>query len=262
MPAPRPASPVAARRSVPALPWASRRPLALPRLALPLLFALAACTIEDRNPNRAQRDGPVAPPSANAPDGILAGTPADADTLLVDVQSLDSTIRVDLRYRDSVNFTGAPLPGYEANRALLHRDAAAALARVQAHLREQGLSLLVYDAYRPVRATTEMVAWAERTGQSALITDGYIADRSRHNLGVAIDCTLVDLTTGEPLDMGTPYDTFNESAHTANATGLIAERRLRFVTAMAREGFVNYDREWWHYSYAVSPVLRFDVPVR
>jgi zinc D-Ala-D-Ala dipeptidase len=224
--------------------------------------ALLACTIEDRTPGRSDGSRPEAPPSANAPDGIPTGTAADADTLLVDVQLLDNTIRVDLRYRDADNFTGAPLPGYEANRAFLHREAAAALARVQAALREEGLSLLVYDAYRPVRATLAMVSWAEQTGQSTLITDGYIADRSRHNLGVAIDCTLVDLETGEPLDMGTPFDTFNEAAHTANARGVFAERRLRFVTAMAREGFVNYDREWWHYSYAASPLLRFDVPVR
>jgi len=223
---------------------------------------LTACTIEDRTPGRSDGSGPEAPPFANAPDGIPTGTTADADTLLVDVQALDSTIRVDMRYRDANNFTGAPLPGYDANRALLHRDAAAALARVQASLRENGLSLLVYDAYRPVRATLAMVAWAEQTGQNALITDGYIADRSRHNLGVAIDCTLVDLATGEPLDMGTPYDTFNEAAHTANAFGVIAERRLRLVIAMAREGFVNYDREWWHYSYAAAPLLRFDVPVQ
>jgi zinc D-Ala-D-Ala dipeptidase len=239
-------------------------PSTLRQIALAAFAAtvLTACTIENRTPGRSDGSRPEAPPSANAPDGIPTGTAADADTLLVDVQMLDSTIRVDMRYRDAGNFTGAPLPGYEANRAFLHRDAAAALARVQASLREQGLSLLVYDAYRPVRATMAMVAWAEQSGQNALITDGYIADRSRHNLGVAVDCTLVDLTTGEPLDMGTPYDTFTEAANTANALGVIAERRLRFVTAMAREGFVNYDREWWHYSYAAAPLLRFDVPVQ
>jgi D-alanyl-D-alanine dipeptidase len=223
---------------------------------------LAACAIEDRAPDRPSRTGPVAPARVNVSDAVATGTPADADSLLVDVQSLDSTIRVDLRYRDRGNFTGAPLPGYEANRALLHRDAAAALARVQAHLRDQGLGLLVYDAYRPVRATLAMVAWADAVGRADLITDGYIADRSRHNLGVAIDCTLVELATGTPLDMGTPYDTFDSTAHTANARGVVAEHRLRFVTAMAREGFVNYDREWWHFSFDVSPVLRFDVPVR
>jgi zinc D-Ala-D-Ala dipeptidase len=229
---------------------------------LVLLLALAACTIENRTPGRAANASPSAPASANAPAGLVMGTAADADTLLVDVTSLDSTIRVDLRYRDSANFTGAPLPGYEANRALLHRNAAAALARVQASLREEGLGLLVWDAYRPARATEAMVEWAHRENRDDLVTNGYIADRSRHNLGVAIDCTLIELATGTVLDMGTPFDTFSEAAHTANATGEVAVHRLRFVTAMAREGFMTYDREWWHFSYTVPTPLRFDVPIR
>jgi len=226
------------------------------------LLVLAACTIENRTPAATNSDAIGAPPSINAPDGVVLGTAADADSLLVDVRSLDSTILVDLRYRDSSNFTGAPLPGYEANRALLHRSAAAALARVQLSLRAEGLSVKVLDAYRPVRATTAMVTWATQTGREDLISNGYIADRSLHNLGVAIDCTLVDLATGAELDMGTPYDTFTDSAHTANAVGQVAVNRLRFVTAMAREGFANYDKEWWHYSYVVTSPLRFDVPIR
>ncbi len=232
------------------------------RWPLTALLLLAACTIENRTPGMAKGDAIGAPPSINAPDGLILGTAADADTLLVDVRSLDSTILVDMRYRDSSNFTGAPLPGYEANRALLHHEAAAALARVQLSLRAEGLSLKVLDAYRPVRATGAMVTWATATGREDLISDGYIADRSRHNLGVAIDCTLVDLSTGAELDMGTPYDTFSDAAHTANAVGQVAVNRLRFVTAMAREGFANYDKEWWHYSYVVTSPLRFDVPIR
>ena len=231
---------------------------------------VGGCTIEDHTPGRdgaataliADSANPTSPASVNAPSDVIAGTQADADTLLVDVQSLDSTILVDMRYRDSANFTGAPLPGYNANRAFLHRDAAAALARVQAHLREQGLSLKVWDAYRPVRATEAIVAWTRQAGREDLVTDGYIADRSRHNLGVAIDLTLVDLATGTELDMGTPYDTFSADAHTANARDSVAVNRLRFVTAMAREGFANYDKEWWHFSYTVSTPLRFDVPIR
>ncbi len=226
------------------------------------LVALTGCTIEDRTPPGGVATSPDNPAAANNTDDIPSGSSADADTLLVDIRSLDSTIIVDMRYRDTGNFTGAPLPGYEGNRALLHREAAAALARVQEDLREQGLSLKVWDAYRPVRATAAMVAWTERTGREDLLADGYIASRSRHNLGVAIDLTLVDIVTGSELDMGTPYDTFSEMAHTANAAGDVAVNRLRFVTAMAREGFANYDREWWHYSYTVASPLRFDVPIR
>ena len=190
-----------------------------------------------------------------APDSV-------AHRLLADVQEIDSTIEVEARYHGSNNFTGAPLPGYDANRALLRREAAMALGRVQARLSRQGLRLLVYDGYRPVRATLAMVDWAERTGQVSLLDGGYIARRSRHNMGVAVDLTAVSLDTGKPLDMGTPFDTFDESAHTANATGQVARNRAILVDAMEAEGFVNYEQEWWHFSYSVSSPVPFDVPVR
>src|ERR1051325_281879 len=94
--------------------------------------------------------------SAEAPPAQL-GSDAGAEWLLVDVRSVDSTIQVDARYAGSNNFTGAPLPGYEAPKALLRREAAVALGRVQRRLRTGGLGLKVFDGYRPVRATTEMV---------------------------------------------------------------------------------------------------------
>lgn len=198
--------------------------------------------------------GPQDPGYVMAPDRA-------ADSLLVDVQSLDSTIEVEMRYGTPDNFTGAPLPGYDANRAFLRREAAEALARVQARLRARDLGLRIYDAYRPFRATTAMVEWAERTGQAHLLDDGYIARRSRHNMGVAIDLTLVYRPTGAVLEMGTPYDTFSEAAHTANAEGEIRRNRQTLVEAMAAEGFENYDMEWWHFSYSVESPVPFDRPI-
>ncbi len=200
--------------------------------------------------------------SVRAADDIPTGSAADADSLLVDLRSLDRSIVVDLRYRGTDNFTGAPLPGYEANRAFLHRDAARAFARVQQSLASQGLGLKVFDGYRPVRATLAMVAWTQRVGRESLVRDGYISDRSRHNLGVAVDCTLIDRATGRELEMGTPFDTFSPAAHTANATGEAARNRAKFVAAMQREGFANYEQEWWHYSYVVANPRRFDVVIR
>ena len=185
-----------------------------------------------------------------------------AARLLADVRDIDSTIRVEARYFTSNNFTGAPLAGYEADRALLRREAAVALGKVQQRLARQGLGLLVYDGYRPVRGTQAMVEWAERTGRVSLLDDGYIARRSRHNMGVAVDLTVVSLAIGEPLDMGTPFDTFDESAHTANATGEVARNRSVLVDAMEAEGFVNYEQEWWHFSFEVSHPVPFDMPVR
>ena len=195
------------------------------------------------------------PPLPIAPD-------AAAETLLVDIRSRDSTIRVDARYATSNNFTGKPLPGYETSRALLRREAAGALARVQARLRSEGLGLLVYDGYRPVRATLAMVDWAKRTSREDLLNQGYIARRSRHNLGLAVDLTLVELGTGVELDMGTPFDTFAEAAHTANAQGRARRNRQILVRAMEAEGFSNYDQEWWHFSYPVEGALPFDKVIR
>ena len=228
----------------------------MPQRTAAILFALLlACA-----PPPANAPAPVAPPvntaeTAVAPDAV-------ADSLLTEVQTLDSTIVVEMRYATPNNFTSAPLPGYSANRAYLRREAASSLARVQRDLRARGLGLKIFDAYRPVRATLAMVDWTERVNRTDLLRDGYIASRSRHNLGLAIDLTLISLATGRELEMGTPFDTFSAAAHTANASGEAAANRQILKAAMEREGFVNYDQEWWHFSFDVPNPLRFDRPIR
>ena len=220
-----------------------------------LLAGCARSSATARPPAPAEASGAPtsidAPPQPVAPDAL-------ADSVLVDVRSADSTIQVDARYATPNNFTGAPLPGYNASRALLRREVATALARVQARLRTGDMGLRVFDGYRPVRATLAMVDWAERTGRRALLDSGYIARRSRHNLGVAVDLTLVDLATGTEVPMGTPFDTFTEAAHTANAEGRVRRYREILVRAMESEGFSNYDQEWWHFSFDLPNPLRFD----
>lgn len=210
---------------------------------------------------RARPPVPVAPQPINTPEAAIAPDIV-ADSLLVDVRTIEPGIVVDLRYATANNFTGAPLPGYSANRAYLRREAAAALGRVHRSLGAQGLGLKVFDAYRPARATDAMVDWTRRVSREDLLRDGYIASRSRHNLGVAIDLTLIDLTSGAELDMGTPFDTFTTAAHTANASGQVAVNRQTLKAAMEREGFTNYDQEWWHFSYSVPDPPRFDWVIR
>jgi D-alanyl-D-alanine dipeptidase len=228
--------------------------------AQPALTA-AVCLLVACHQNPPPPDSSPAAASVNTPPLPIAPDAA-AETLLVDIRSRDSTIRVDARYATSKIFTGMPLAGYEAPRALLRREAAVALARVQARLRSQGLGLLVYDGYRPVRATLAMVDWAKRTGREDLLKQGYIARRSRHNLGLAVDLTLVEVGTGVELDMGTAFDTFAEAAHTANAEGRVRRNRQILVRAMEAEGFSNYDQEWWHFSYPVAGALPFDKVIR
>lgn len=203
--------------------------------------------------------------SAAAVQANAAEQPTAPDSLarrqLAELVATVPGIRLDLRYPTANNFTGAPLPGYGVSRAFLRREAATALARVQRRLERQGYGLEVWDAYRPVRATLAMVAWCERTGNTRLLDDGYIARRSRHNQGVAIDLTVIDLRTGRELEMGTPFDEFTARAHTANAAGAVAEHRAILGKAMAAEGFVNYEDEWWHFSFAVPDPVPYDLPL-
>ncbi len=208
------------------------------------------------------------PPQATAPSSTVPVIPSTTVSPraapppgLVDVQDLEPSIVVALNKLTSDNFTGQPLPGYEANRAFLRPQGAQALANVQRRLAPRRLGLKVYDAYRPARATRAMVAWARAQGRGDLVGP-YIASVSYHNSGQAVDLTLIDLATGQELDMGTPYETFTPAAHTANATGPAAGNRALLVDAMHAEGFSNYEGEWWHFNYFVSDAAILDEPVR
>jgi zinc D-Ala-D-Ala dipeptidase len=199
-------------------------------------------------------------PAASRPR-VITGT-AGADSLLVDVRSLDPTIQTDLRYATANNFTGAPLPGYEAARALLRPEAAAALARVQASLRSKGLGLRILDAYRPLRASRAMVEWAQRTGNRSLLRSGYIAERSRHNLGASVDVTLVDLARGTEIMPTTAFDNFTGSADSADTTGQAMRYRKILVQAMESEGFTPYGQAWWHFNYPLEDATPLDQVIR
>jgi D-alanyl-D-alanine dipeptidase len=222
--------------------------------AIVVVFAvLAGCGQSPRTSSG--RPAPRVTADVIAPDSV-------ARTRMTDVQTLDASIIVELRYATSNNFTGAPLPGYEANRAYLRREAAQALADANRALADFGLALRVWDAYRPVRATSAMVEWARRARREDLFRDGYISARSRHNVGAAVDVTLVDRKTGRELEMGTEYDTFSAAAHTANATGEAASNRNLLLRMLERVGFTNYEKEWWHFSYPVADAPRFDLVIR
>jgi len=130
-------------------------------------------------PSRRRRELVEAPPTPIGPDSL-------ADALLVDVRSVDSTIRVDVRYATANNFTGAPLRATTTARILLRREAAEALGRVQQRLRTGGLGLRVFDGYRPVRATLAMVRLGGAHGRGRCSTaDTCPAEPA--NMGVAVD---------------------------------------------------------------------------
>lgn len=181
----------------------------------------------------------------------------------VDLLAVLPEARFHIGYHRADNFTGAPLPGYGAAGAWLIAPAADALTLVQHALLAEGLTLLIYDAYRPVRATRAMVAWALSTGSAHLLEEGYIARRSFHSRGIAVDLTLADRHSGAPLDMGTAWDVFHPDSHLASAVGHARQARLHLHAHMYAAGWLPFEKEWWHFNFPCHPAPeppRLDVP--
>src|SRR5918992_2233040 len=189
-----------------------------------------------------------------------AGSPAHRRAGLVDLLRYAPGLRVELVYRTRRNLTGRRLPGYCRDWALMLEPAARDLARVQRRLRRRGLGLLILDAYRPARASRALVRWAQRSGRGDLVGT-YIAERSRHNTGSAVDLTLVRASDGKRLPMGSGYDELGPRAHTRNASGRALRNRLVLQRAMPRFGFTPYWREWWHFEHRVTGARYLDLPL-
>lgn len=197
----------------------------------------------------------------------------------VDLRQAVPELQIDVRYYGNDNFVGERIDGYEAPRCYLTRPAAQALVRVQRRLAPFGLGLKVFDAYRPQRAVEHFVRWARALDdtrmkqryypdvrKAMLFEKGYIAARSGHSRGSTIDLTLIDLVSGEALDMGTPFDFFSSRSWSKNADITPQQRanRLLLRSVMLAEGFRPLQEEWWHFTLANEPYpdTYFDVPIR
>jgi len=199
---------------------------------------------------------------------------------LVDITQLAPGIRLDMRYATANNFTGRPVPGYDAPKCFLLRPAATALAQVDADLRAEGYALQLFDCYRPAQSVRAFVAWAHDPREQsrkaihypdldkpALLGD-YIAETSGHSRGATVDLGLLDCRSDPctPVDMGTDFDFFGPRAHTDAPEATPQQHRNRHILlqAMQRRGFANYPQEWWHFTLTPEPGPRtaFDVPVR
>jgi len=217
------------------------------------------------------------------------------------LRAVDDTILQDMRYFGAHNFLGRRVKGYEAAECILTKRAAVALSQVQKRLLRRGLSLKVYDCYRPQRAVNDFITWSKNKDKKAkaefyptlpksrLFGLGYIARRSGHSRGSTVDLTIVPLPPEkEPavnfeaqqacfddsdtryqdnsLDFGTGYDCFHELSHTKNPKiDEVAKRnRALLLAEMARTGFENYSKEWWHFTLKDEPYKKryFDFPIR
>jgi zinc D-Ala-D-Ala dipeptidase len=165
---------------------------------------------------------------------------------LVELIKLDSTIKLDIRYATSNNFTGKPV--YKQAQAFMQRPAAEALARVHQKLKSLGYGLLVFDGYRPWRITK--LFW-DITPDDKKQFVANPKKGSKHNRGCAADLTLFNLKTGKEIEMTGWYDEMSERSYPHYAGGTDEQRRMRDLlrTHMESEGFTVYDYEWWHFDY-------------
>lgn len=209
----------------------------------------------------------------------------------VEIREVIPDIILDLRYLTNHNFLGVPVEGYKSEKCFITKKAADSLAKVQAELKRFGLSLKIYDAYRPQRAVNHFVRWAKDLSdtltkkefyptidKSKLFEDGYIAEKSGHSRGSTIDLTIIPIPLpyqpafdvndqcecfesidkrfkDNSIDMGTGYDCFNVHSHTENPELTPQQRanRLLLKSLMDKYGFKNLPEEWWHFTLRNEP---------
>ena len=187
-------------------------------------------------------------------------------------------ISIELRYCLHNNFVGKPVDGYNAEVCIMTVQAANALKKIQTELLKQDKSLKIFDAYRPQQAVNHFMKWAKNVTDTImkqqfypdvkkknLFKEEYIASRSRHSSGSTIDLTIIDIATGEELDMGSPYDFFGKQSwvNYNSITHIQKQNRQLLQNVMLKHGFRNYPREWWHFTLKGEPFKNkyFNFPV-
>ena len=190
---------------------------------------------------------------------------------LVDIQSLDKEIRVELKYATEDNFVGENMYG-SLTTAYLLPHFARKVVEAQRILRERHpeYSLLVYDAARPISVQRRMRRAVEGTPLQIYVADGQKG--GRHNYGVAVDLTIID-GAGRPLDMGAGFDHFGDEAWVGNDNDVTLAAYKAYVEALRKRGKISaeaaanrtllleimdavglrpYVKEWWHFQERIS----------
>lgn len=215
--------------------------------------------------------------------GCASLTPESRQSLMpenfIDIGNYLPNAVIDARYASSNNFTGKPVEGYFANKCLLTRDTAIALKKAQETLLKNQMTLKIYDCYRPQRAVDEFIAWTEdlsnqdtkaeyypRIGKDTLLGP-YIASQSGHSRGNTIDLTIMFLDQGKlnDLDMGSDYDLFDSISHTKTDLVTLQQQKNRLLLkdVMEKFNFLNYELEWWHFSFqSLTDNTYLDFPIK
>jgi zinc D-Ala-D-Ala dipeptidase len=178
---------------------------------------------------------------------MLMPISTNAEGRLVDIQSVDSTIVVDLRYAGNNNLLKRPLYP-QGMRARARPEVAAALAKAQTILRGYQYGLKIWDAYRPAAVQTKL--W-QASHNSDFVANPEVGVGSLHSWGIAVDATLVD-SWNRPVRMPSDFDDFTPAAmwrYTGPSFQVLGHVRL-LQWAMHKAGFWGMRTEWWHFTIA------------
>ena len=173
---------------------------------------------------------------------------------LVDVQKVTPTIKIDVVYATKNNFTNQVI--YTAAKCMLRKEVAEALSKVQKDLADKKLGLKVWDAYRPMSAQKKFWDVLAEKYPDESERENYVSNPKkggRHTRGTAVDCTLVDLETGNEVEKPTDFDHFGQEAwrdyNGPKLTAKAKEHRELLEQAMKKHGFEGLPSEWWHFDY-------------
>ncbi|MCD8399841.1 M15 family metallopeptidase [Tenacibaculum finnmarkense] len=195
------------------------------------------------------------------------------------IHDIAPTIKQEMRYCSKNNFVGTSINGYQEAVLIGSTAMAKALKKVQENLLKKGLSLKIFDAYRPQTAVNHFVKWARVINDTLmkqkyyptinkrhLFRKGFIASKSGHSRGSTVDLTIVDLKTGNELDMGSPFDFFGISSNVSypKLTKKQLENRKLLQAVMKAHNFRAYHKEWWHFTLRFEPFPKtyFKFPVQ
>lgn len=186
----------------------------------------------------------------------------------VEIRELIPDAKVELRYFSTNNFIGDTIDGYRANKLYISIEASKAFLAAQKKFKILGYGLKFFDAYRPQKAVNHFVRWAKvledttmksifypKVRKSDLFQKGYIASKSGHSRGSTADLTIINLKTGEEVDMGSSFDLFDPiSNHNSPLISVVQlKRRNLLKSVLIGSGFKSYSKEWWHYSLLDEP---------
>ena len=211
-------------------------------------------------------------PNGNESQAVAVVPQGEPHKGFVYVKNIIPDLIEDLRYFTTNNFMGEKADGYEANYAILSKEAATALSKAADELREKGYVVKIYDAYRPQKAVDHFVRWSKTSDQrnkkdfypdlaKTSLFPTYIARKSGHSKGSTVDMTICYKDTKEEVDMGSHFDYFGPPSHPSftgkypggEVTQQHKQNRMMLREVMVRHGFKPYDNEWWHFTLRNEP---------